>query len=275
LTHDQIDHYRTFGFVILPELVSADVAALSDEFDRVLPEAFGERWPERQDDGISGHYLPAFGPRTPVSRRLAETLLPVGEALLGAPALPWDVQEILLFAEAGLHDDFGIDAKGVKLVVYLEPLRAGNGALRLVPGSHHPEFRRSFRAWLRSHPVEDSAALRRQVESLPCFVAETEPGDVVAFDVHTFHASIYGRDRRQWTVTYLKEPQTEEERAAFDEVVADELRWAAEPVDYDRDAFPLAWLPRSLRTVQAAQCPQREERDETGRHTEGDTDLGR
>jgi ectoine hydroxylase-related dioxygenase (phytanoyl-CoA dioxygenase family) len=149
------------------------------------------------------------------------------------------VQEILLFDQAALHDDFGIPATGVKLVTYLEPLRADTGALRLVPGSHHPEFRTRLREWLRRNPVEDSEQLRRQVAATPCFVAETEPGDVVAFDVHTFHASVYGRDRRQWTATYLKDPQTEQERAAFDEVVADEARWATEPVDYDRALFPL------------------------------------
>jgi len=146
VTHAQIDFYRSFGFVVLPELIEPEtVAALSEEFDRVLPEAFGAHWPEREDDGISGHYLPAMGPRTPVGRELAERLLGVGEALLGATAIPWDVQEILLFDQAGLHDDFGIQATGVKLVTYLELLRADNGALRLVPGSHHPEFRLRFR----------------------------------------------------------------------------------------------------------------------------------
>jgi hypothetical protein len=89
VTHAQIDFYRTFGFVVLPELIEPEtVAALSEEFDRVLPEAFGDSWPERHDDGISGHYLPAMGPRTPVSRELAERLLGAGEALLGAAALP-------------------------------------------------------------------------------------------------------------------------------------------------------------------------------------------
>jgi hypothetical protein len=240
VTHAQIDFYRTFGFVVLPELIEPDtVAALSAEFDRVLPEAFGDRWPERDDDGISGHYLPAMGPRTPVSRELAVRLLGVGQKLLGAPALPWGVQEILLFDQAGLHDDFGIPAKGVKLVAYLEPVAAETGALRLVPGSQHAEFRTRLHQWLRDNPVEDSQALRSQVEATPCFVAETAPGDLIAFDLHTFHASVYGQDRRQWTATYLKDPDTEEERAAFDEVVADEARWAADPVDYDRALYPL------------------------------------
>jgi hypothetical protein len=240
VTHAQVDFYRTFGFVVLPELIEPEtVAALSEEFDRVLPEAFGAHWPEREDDGISGHYLPAMGPRTPVGRELAERLLGVAEALLGATALPWDVQEILLFDQAGLHDDFGIQATGVKLVTYLEALRADNGALRLVPGSHHPEFRVRFREWLRANRVESSEELRNQVDATPCFVAETEPGDVIAFDVHTFHASVYGKDRRQWTATSLKDPQTGEERAAFDEVVANEARWATEPVDYDRALYPL------------------------------------
>ena len=174
VTHAQIDFYRTFGFVVLPGLIGPDdMAALSAEFDRVLPEAFGERWPERDDDGISGHYLPAMGPPTPVSRDLAERLLGAGEALLGATALPWAVQEILLFDQAGLHDDFGVPAVGVKLVAYLEPLRGETGALRLVPGSHHPDFRARVREWLRRNLVEDSEQLRRQVDATPCFVAET------------------------------------------------------------------------------------------------------
>jgi hypothetical protein len=37
VTHAQIDFYRTFGFVVLPELIEPEtVAALSEEFDRVL-----------------------------------------------------------------------------------------------------------------------------------------------------------------------------------------------------------------------------------------------
>jgi hypothetical protein len=65
-----------------------------------------------------------MGPRIPVSRKLAEALLGAGEALVGARALPWNVQEILLFDQAGLHDDFGIAAAGVKFVTYLESLSA-------------------------------------------------------------------------------------------------------------------------------------------------------
>lgn len=241
VTHAQIDFYRTFGFAVLPELIELEtVAALSEEFDRVLPQAFGSHWPERHDDGIAGHYLPAMGPRTrSAGRSLKSSSLGSGEALLGAAALPWDVQEILLFDQAGLHDDFGIAAVGVKFVTYLEPLSAETGALRLVPGSHHAEFRARLRQWLRDNRVEDSEALRRQVDGTPCVVAETDPGDVIAFDVHTFHASVYGRDRRQWTVTYLKDPMTEAERTALDEVVADEARWATELVDYDRALYPL------------------------------------
>lgn len=42
VTHAQVDFYRTFGFVVLGELIEPEtVAALSQEFDRVLPEAFG------------------------------------------------------------------------------------------------------------------------------------------------------------------------------------------------------------------------------------------
>lgn len=240
MTRAEVDRFRTFGFLVLPGLIDGDtVAALSTEFDRALPDAFGPRFHGRSEkNGITGHYLPAMGPRTLVSRGLVERLLAVGEALLGAPALPWYAQEILFFDQAALHDDYGIPATGVKLVAYLEPLHARNGALRLVPGSHHPDLSASLRDCLRRHPVEDSEELRRQVDETPCFVAETSPGDVIAFDLHTFHASIYGRDRCQWTVTYFKDPGTDAERRAFAEVVADGARWAGERAAYDRGAYP-------------------------------------
>ena len=41
-------------------------------------------------------------------------------------------------------------------------------------------------------------------------VVESRPGDVIAFDLHTFHASFGGRDRLAWTIEYLSAPEDEE-----------------------------------------------------------------
>jgi hypothetical protein len=45
---------------------------------------------------------------------------------------------------------------------------------------------------------------------LPAHTLETEPGDVIAFDEHLFHASFGGGIRRQWRVDYICNPASDE-----------------------------------------------------------------
>lgn len=207
VTDQQLDHYRTFGFVVLPAyLDQRDTDALRQELDHALRDGFGAHFHQRPAlGGIEGHYLPMMGHRrTPVSLALVEDARFLGAArrLLEGPVLPTYAEGILLFGQAGLHYDDGTGSRGVKFVAYLEPLTAETGALRLMPGSHHPDFAASPTGWQRCNPALDAEGLRRQLGGLPCCVAETLPGDVVAFDWHTWHASIGGTDRRQWTIGY-------------------------------------------------------------------------
>ena len=64
------------------------------------------------------------------------------------------------------------------------------------------------------------------------------------------HTSIRGRDRRQWTVSYVRDPATAEETAAFTDVVIDgNLAFLLDDLDdYDhaptRPTTPTGWLPR-------------------------------
>jgi ectoine hydroxylase-related dioxygenase (phytanoyl-CoA dioxygenase family) len=103
--------------------------------------------------------------------------------------------------------------RGVKFAAYFDELTAANGALRLVPGSHHPEQHARLAAYEHRQPRvrtdADAAAYRA---SIPGYVAATTPGDVIVFDLHTWHASFGGRDRLAWTVVYQRCPETSEER---------------------------------------------------------------
>jgi hypothetical protein len=240
----QIDQYRTFGFLVLPGyLAGREVAALGAELDRAHRDAFGARFEERPEEGgFSGHYLPMMSrTRTQVSLGLVEDVrfLAAARQLVGTPVVPTFAEGIVYFDQAGFHDDAGPGVKGVKFVAYLEPLTAATGALRLLPGSHHPEFSAIVAAWDRRHPAHDGEQLRRQVEALPLYVAETHPGDVIVFDWHTRHTSICGRDRRQWTVSYVREPTTAEEVESFkDIVITTGLALLDDEADYDCDAYP-------------------------------------
>jgi Phytanoyl-CoA dioxygenase (PhyH) len=262
LSDEQIDHYRTFGFVVLGGYLDAqETAALGSEMDRAHRDAFGARFDERPDEGgMPGHYLPMMsGQRTPVSLGLVDDPRFLGAArrLIGAAVLPTYAEGILLFDQAGFHDDAGPGVRAVKFVAYLEPLTAATGALRLLPGSHHREFSASLVGWRERNRADDAEQLRRQVDGLPLYVAETRPGDVIAFDWHTWHASIRGRDRRQWTVSYVRDPATAEEVERFKDIVIDSgLALLDDEPGYDRAAYPLYdkhWLaPDAAQTERMA-----------------------
>ena len=251
LTPLEIQHFRTFGYVVLRGwLAEPEAASLAEEIDRALQDAYGPKLAERPHrGGVEGHRLPMMSAaRTPLSLGLVTDDRFVGTAaqLLGRPALPTFAEAVLYFGEAGLHTDSGIPVSGVKFVTYTEPLEARTGALRLLPGSHHRDFAGSVWTWNRAARGEGSAGLRSHLEHTPLVVAETRPGDVVAFDLFSFHASVYGSDRRQWSVSYLADPATPDEAAAFREYADDglEVPW---PGWYDPSSYPhydREWIER-------------------------------
>lgn len=90
-----------------------------------------------------------------------------------------------------------IKNQGTKLAIYLDSLTAETGALRLIPGSHRPPLHDEITRLRDNGMLEDGA-------SVPAYAAEVQPGDVVAFNWPTWHASFGGRpDRRMCTVDFF------------------------------------------------------------------------
>lgn len=216
LTTAQADHFTTFGFVVLRGFITDRAAALRVEADASIRDAYAPKYDERTIDGISGHYLPMAARLTPVSASLVcddPRFIDAAEQLLGGPVIPECPEGVLYFAEAGWHTDDGIGVRGVKFAAYFDELTAGNGALRLVPGSHHPEQGARLAAYRdRQPPIRTDAQAAAYEASIPGYVAATVPGDVIAFDLHTWHASFGGLDRLAWTAVYQRCPETAAER---------------------------------------------------------------
>src|SRR6266852_8623765 len=155
LTTAQADHFRTFGFTVLPGYLADRASALRAETGAAIRDAYIATYDERVIDGISGHYLPMASRLTPVSASLVcddPRLIDAAQQLLGGPVIPECPEGVLYFAEASWHTDDGIGVRGVKFAVYFDQLTAGNGALRLVPGSHHPEQNARLAAYERRQP---------------------------------------------------------------------------------------------------------------------------
>jgi len=216
LTTDQVDHFRTFGFTVLCGYLADRTSALRAEADAAIRDAYAATDHERVIDGISGHYLPMASRLTPVSASLVcddPRFIDAAEQLLGGPVIPECPEGVLYFAAAGWHTDDGIGVRGLKFAAYFDELTAATGALRLVPGSHHPEQSARLAAYSkRRGRARDDAGFAAYQAGFPGYVAATWPGDVIAFDLHTWHASSGGRDRLAWNAVYLHAPETEDER---------------------------------------------------------------
>jgi hypothetical protein len=189
-----IEHFRTFGFVVLRGALEA--AQLSEEMDRSFADGLRSSF-EAEVGGrvLSAAYLPMMCETTPVSLALLDHFAGPAAQLLGSPVLPVRAKGVIYFGAAAWHNDSDRDVASIGFLAYLEPLDVDNGALRLIPGSHRREFGDALRTYLAV-----------STSTLPGHVVPTTPGDVIVFDEHLYHASTGGRNRRQWRVDYLQDP---------------------------------------------------------------------
>lgn len=250
LSSAQIDRFRTFGFVALPGLLGAALTEeLGAEVEAAIRDAYAATYDERVIDGISGHYVPMASGLTPVSTSLvcdSPLLIDTAEKLLDGPVIPECPEGVLYFDQAGWHDDDGIGVTGVKFATYFEPLEADRGALRFVPCSQHPGVGARLRAFNQSHARAPSGAsdavLTEHLAAFPGVVVATQPGDVVAFDLHTWHASVGGRDRLAWSIVYLRCPETNEQRERTQRSMGDSFEQVFRGLDRDRYPVWRDWL---------------------------------
>jgi hypothetical protein len=240
LSHQQIIHFRTFGYVVLRSLFSPDeTATLRREVTSALTDAFGRLSTEPNDlGGISGDYLPLAADRAPFSQALIaddpRTFLTSAE-LLGSVTVPEVGIATNFTGDSGWHTRQGPDVGGVTFWADLEPRAADTGALRFIPGSHLPEFERRLWEYMAAEPASSGF----ESWDWPHVVVPTEPGDVVAIHAHLMNCARGGTPRISWTVDYTRWPRItnpERMRVARD-LILDGVEFDHE--EYDRERWPV------------------------------------
>jgi hypothetical protein len=210
----------TFGFVVLRQFF--DPGPLAAEIDRVLADGILRDVPERRFQ-----YVPMMTLETPVSLALLDRAETVAAAVFGGPVLPTRAKGTRYYGETSWHTDSDLPLRSVGCLAYLEPVGADSGALRVIPGSHHPQFGEAL-SGLGGSCLRDP--------SLPAYVVATEPGDMLLLDERVLHASFGGGLRRQWRVDYLGVPADAEvdlTRSYFASIYAPD--WDG---GYDVDRYP-------------------------------------
>jgi len=208
LTEQQLIHFQTFGFVILRKLFSPDeLKTINTEFASAMEAELRET----PFDGTRRHWLVTMGPQTPFLSSLLEDprFCGVAEQLYGEDVLGIASDINRYVGNTNWHPDtVSVQHQyGVKFAYYLQQIGAESGAIRVIPGSHkqplHNELRQSL----------DKSGL--SIPDVPAYACESEPGDVVAFDLRCWHASWGGsNDRHMCVMVYYNNPKTPEAEEA-------------------------------------------------------------
>jgi hypothetical protein len=238
---DRVEFFATHGFLVLRGVFGqAEAVALRAEILQALSANY-ELSTEAVSEtiGVTGFYLPMVGPRTPASRAwMADPrIMDLARELLGSDVIPKPAKGVLYREASSWHaDSYDREFRAVKVVAYLDPLTAGTGSLRVLPGSHHMDVSASLSAFRASNrpgaPVFDEA-----LEELlfPGISLDTQPGDVIFFDANLWHASLCGRDRVQWSASYVASPVTEREEAVVRDYIVSFVHAGHE---YDTENYP-------------------------------------
>ena len=203
LSPQQLAFMDTFGFLVFPALLSDRIDRISAEFESIFQEKGGHHGVPHDGTRRScivpfidqSEYLSSLLDDPRVNGILA-SLLGDDFAYLGSDG-NFYTGDTVWHSDA----DFSGRSRGTpprtyyKLAMYLDPVDAETGALRVIPGSHrHGE----------GFAMELETALRTPLESLgvtgdriPAVALSSRPGDVVVFNQATKHSSWGGSERRR------------------------------------------------------------------------------
>ena len=138
LSTEQVAHFNTFGFIVLPHLLSStEVSEIQEEFDEVMLE-------ERQGEsfrGVKRQAVMVFAELRPKLMSLIDDnrIYEPIEQLLGPDFLWWGSDGNLYVGDTAWHPDATNPELGhspIKVAMYLDNVTKDTGCIRFIPGSH-------------------------------------------------------------------------------------------------------------------------------------------
>jgi hypothetical protein len=178
------------GYALLPGLLRRHTGWLADAFDEVFARH------GIVADGVRRYMIvPFIDHDVRLSALLDDPAVAAAfDELLGPRWLYLPGDGNYFQGDTGWHQDgtpYG--HRFYKAAVYLQPVDADTGGLRVVPGSHRREL-----------PIDVELAKR------PWAAVPSTPGDVVVFDHRIWHSSAGGGDnRRMFTMNLAAEPRSD------------------------------------------------------------------
>lgn len=190
LSQQQRDQFATFGYLVLPGLVKEELGWILEEFEAV----FQNRGVVH--DGTKRSIVVPFIDQREKLSTLIDNPKIVGliSGLLGNDFNYLGGDGNYYTGDTQWHSDGWHDiGTFLKVALYLDPVTATTGCLRVIPGTHKVDIKDWDARKARNAP-ELWGIPQSQVPAIPL---ESTPGDVVAFNHNLMHASFGGSSRRR------------------------------------------------------------------------------
>jgi hypothetical protein len=206
LTPPQRRFLDTFGYLHLRGLLADAIDRIRTGFERLLIENGGAAY--------AGEHRFTISPGINWSEDLCRDFLDAPQvdgvlsSVLGRDYQYWNSELHYCAGDTPWHTDspWPEDRRTptwYELLVYLDPLTAETGALRVLPGSHHVQdafaglFHRGIMDDAASALVDPAHAWGVDGPDVPAIALPSEPGDVILLNHMTAHASFGGVARRR------------------------------------------------------------------------------
>ncbi len=230
LTEPQKHHFDTFGFLVLPGLLTrGEVDIIKRESGEIYEQVFGGN-PSEATERMA---LQPFFERRPFMAALVDDdrIYAIGEDLLGPDFVLDGTEGNFHVGDTRWHGGNGapLTVRSTKIAFYVEALTKDTGCLRFIPGSHHPEYGKHLEVIKRQFDDPSTKPFGVSGPDMHCVAIETQPGDVVVFMENTFHAAFGGQPgRQQHAISFIENPRTPEQ-IAWTRAFYDRARYSFHP----------------------------------------------
>ena len=207
LTLGQKAHFETFGFLIIRQVFEIDeVSIIQQEVDDLFAE---ER--DGRSAGDETQFVQPFFERKPFLSTLVDDdrIYNIGLNLLGPDFILGQTEGRSRPGDTPWHGMEVYKLGTVKINLYTDILTKDNGALRFVPGSHKYSDPDIYDQLRQQNDDPGFRPFGMRPSEIPCYAAETRPGDLVIFTEDTLHSSFGGAlGRQQLAINFWKSPKT-------------------------------------------------------------------
>lgn len=220
LTDQQINFFKTFGYLSFPSLMKDRIEEIVREFEKVWEEHGGGH-NGKPHDGKARSCIVSFIDQSEVLCSLLDDprILGIAANLLGDDFNYTGSDGNYYVGNTGWHSDGQHkDILFIKLAFYLDPLTKDTGALRVIPGSHIVGDR--YATMLQEQVRQSQELWGLSGSEVPAIAFETQPGDLVCFNHNTKHASFGGSSHRRMFTINLSQRYPEERLEEFRNYIA-------------------------------------------------------